>query len=107
MGTVPLQRQFYLGGLRSVRGQTALTESGDAFWLTRAELGSNFSVARPVIFADIGWAGDRRNFSSPGRPMSGVGTGASFVDGLFRVDLSRGLFPARQWRLDFSLEARF
>jgi hemolysin secretion/activation protein ShlB/FhaC/HecB len=107
VGTVPAQRRFYLGGLRSVRGQTALTEAGDAFWMTRTELGANSSGARPVIFADIGWAGDRRDWSKPGRPMSGVGTGASFVDGLFRVDLSRGLYPAKQWRLDFSLEARF
>ena len=107
VGTVPLQRQFYLGGLRTVRGQTALTESGDAFWLGRAELGSNFSAVRAVIFPDVGWAGDRRNFSSPGRPRSGIGTGASFVDGLFRIDLSRGLFPAKLWRLVFSLAARF
>jgi hypothetical protein len=106
-GTVPAQRFFYLGGLRSIRGQTALTEGGDAFWMTRAELGASSATVRPVIFADIGWAGDRREWSRPGRPMSGVGTGASFVDGLFRIDIARGLFPAKQWRLDFSLEARF
>ena len=33
-GTLPVQRLFYLGGLQTVRGQTALTAAGDAFWLT-------------------------------------------------------------------------
>ena len=106
-GTLPVQRLFYLGGSPTVRGQTALTASGDAFWLGRAEVGARSTAVKPVIFADLGWAGDRRDWSKPGRPLSGVGTGVSFLDGLFRVDLARGLYPAKQWRLDFYLEARF
>ncbi len=106
-GTVPVQRLFYLGGLQTVRGQTALTASGDAFWLTRAELGVGSTAARYIAFGDVGWAGDRQDFTTPGRPLSGAGVGASFLDGLFRVDLARGLYPARQWRLDLYLEAKF
>jgi hypothetical protein len=106
-GTVPVQRLFYLGGLQTVRGQTALTASGDAFWLSRAELGLGTVAARYIVFGDVGWAGDRRDFSSPGRPLSGTGVGASFLDGLVRVDLARGLYPAKQWRLDLYLEAKF
>ena len=106
-GTVPVQRLFYLGGLQTVRGQTALTASGDAFWLTRAELGFGGVAARTVIFGDVGWAGDRRTWSTPGRPLSGAGVGYSMLDGLIRFDLARGLFPAKQWRADLYLEAKF
>lgn len=106
-GRVPVQRLFYLGGLQSVRGQTALTASGDAYWLARAELGFGGVSARTVVFGDAGWAGDRRNFTTPGRPLSGAGVGYSMLDGLIRVDVARGLYPAKQWRADLYLEAKF
>lgn len=107
VGSPPAQRHFFLGGLQSVRGQTAGTGFGEAFWLTRLEIGSNNAAVRPVIFGDLGWAGARDAWSTPGRPMSGAGIGASFLDGLFRVDLSRGIHPRVQTRFDLSVEARF
>ena len=107
LGTVPVQRRFYLGGLHTVRGETALTANGDAFWLARGELGMRMAAARPVVFADLGWAGDRRNWAEPGRPLSGIGAGASFLDGLIRFDVARGLYPVEQWRTGLYLEARF
>ncbi|HVT39781.1 MAG TPA: hypothetical protein VHE78_12090, partial [Gemmatimonadaceae bacterium] len=106
-GIVPVQRLFYLGGSQTVRGQTALTTRGDAFWLARAELGSGGVRTRFVGFGDVGWAGDRHDFSRPGRPLSGAGIGSSFLDGLIRLDLARGLYPARQWRFDMYLDAKF
>jgi hypothetical protein len=30
---------------------------------------------------------------APGRPMSGAGIGASFMDGLIRSDLAWGIYP--------------
>ena len=39
--------------------------------------------------------------------MSGVGIGASMLDGLIRADVSRGLFPQRRVRLDVYLDAKF
>ncbi|MGI8498159.1 MAG: BamA/TamA family outer membrane protein [Gemmatimonadaceae bacterium] len=110
-GTVPPQRLFYLGGSQSVRGQqpspVGSPFAGDAFWMGRAELGYSLVTARPIVFSDIGWAGDRARFGAPGRPMSGVGVGASFLDGLIRWDLARGIYPGRTWRADAYLEARF
>lgn len=106
-GTVPPQRNFFLGGLQTVRGQTAGTGVGEAFWLGRLELGSNRSGVRPVIFGDLGWAGARDAWGEAGRPMSGAGVGASFLDGMIRLDLSRGMHPRWQTRLDLYLEARF
>ena len=106
-GEVPLQRMWYLGGSQSVRGQPAGTHRGDAFWMGRIELGTSRVGARPVVFYDIGWAGDRRYFSNPGRPMSGAGVGASFMDGLVRFDVARGIFPEKKFRANLYLEARF
>jgi hypothetical protein len=112
LGDLPAQRAFYVGGLQSVRGQFARPEGtgrvGDAFWLARAELGlGRMLAARPSLFYDVGWAGQRTDFAQPGRPMSGAGVGLSLLDGLMRVDVSRGIWPERRWRLDFSLDSRF
>lgn len=106
-GDLPTQRHFFLGGLQSVRGQSAGAGFGEAFWMSRFELGANRTGVRPVVFGDLGWAGPRDGWSTPGRPMSGVGIGASFLDGMIRVDLSRGIHPRAQTRFDLYLEARF
>ncbi len=106
-GTLPVQRLFYLGGLQTVRGQTALTASGDAFWMTRAELGTNNPASRAIVFGDLGWAGNRTAWTAVGRPLSGAGVGWSFLDGLVRFDLARGIYPSQQWRFDSYFEAKF
>ena len=52
-------------------------------------------------------AGDRTKLRDVGRPMSGVGAGVSFLDGLFRFDVARGLYPRKQFRVDLYLESKF
>jgi hypothetical protein len=106
-GSVPVQRLWYLGGTQTVRGQRAGAAIGDAYWMTRAELGSSFVGARPVIFGDLGWAGSRSDWKNPGRPLSGVGVGASFMDGLVRFDVARGIYPEKKVRANLYVEARF
>jgi hypothetical protein len=106
-GILPVQRYWYLGGSQTVRGQRPGREVGDAFWLARAELAQGIGAVRPVVFTDFGWAGDRRNWSKIGLPMSGVGAGMSILDGLVRFDVARGINPERQWRVDTYIEARF
>ena len=109
VGVLPIQRHWFLGGTHTVRGLRPGTGVGDAFWLARAEAGYGFSAVRPVIFGDIGWAGDRTTWSDVGTPLSGVGAGFSILDGLVRFDVARGLQPAGQrgWRVDAYLEGRF
>jgi hypothetical protein len=108
IGALPPQRRWFLGGTETVRGQNAdTTQSGNAFWLTRAEIGANTPAVRPAVFADLGWVGDRDHLREVGRPLSGVGAGVSFLDGLFRFDVARGLYPRKQFRFDLYLEARF
>jgi hypothetical protein len=55
----------------------------------------------------LGWAGDRRDWRSPGVPISGGGIGLSVLDGLFRFDIAKGIRPNRGIRVDLSMEARF
>jgi hypothetical protein len=110
VGTVPVQRLWYLGGAQTVRGQRPDTSrSGNAYWLTRSELAYDLGGYRPSLFTDIGWTGDRDSLykNNLGRPMSGVGVGSSFMDGLIRFDVARGLYPEKRWRVDMYVEARF
>ena len=109
-GDVPVQRAFYVGGLHTVRGQFARPVGegrvGDTFWMGRAEIGSSFRALRPALFYDLGWAGARDRLRT-GRPLSGAGAGLSFLDGVFRLDVARGIYPETGWRTDLHIGARF
>jgi len=108
VGGVPMQRRWFLGGTQTIRGQRPDTlQSGNAFWFTRAEIGKDYQTHRISVFGDLGWVGDRTTVSEVGRPLSGVGVGFSMVDGAVRLDLARGLYPRKQFRVDLSLGARF
>jgi hypothetical protein len=107
VGDLPTQRFWFLGGTQTVRGQRPGIQAGNAFWLARAELAYGVSVVRPVLFGDIGWAGDRTHWRDIGQPVSGVGVGTSVMDGLVRFDVARGIFPEKAWRVNAYLDARF
>ena len=102
-GRIPSQRQWFLGGVRTVRGYGPGSSEGDAFWLARAELGMRQGIVRPVLFYDAGWAGNR-SAPSNGPRLQGVGGGISLFDGLIRFDTAR---PRRggAWRADVYLSA--
>jgi len=103
-GVVPVQSYWYLGGPGTIRGYGGNASSGDAFWRARLELANRWPAARVVFFADVGRAGPREQLSLA-RSLAGVGVGASFIDGLFRLDLSRALRTPTGWRLDFYTDA--
>ena len=107
-GSVPVQRRWYLGGTQTIRGQDPSPAlSGNAFWLTRAEVARPLGVLRLAAFGDLGWAGDRDRFREIGRPASGAGLGFSFLDGALRLDVARGIYPIKQTRVSFYLGSRF
>ena len=106
-GHLPLQKQFFLGGVQTVRGQRAGAAIGDSFWMSSLEIGSRSVGFRKIVFGDLGWAGSRDDFSHPGRPLSGAGVGASFMDGLIRLDLAKGIYPEKSFRANLYVEARF
>lgn len=103
-GTVPVQRLWYLGGPQTVRGFGPGAMLGDAFWFGRFELAQGHPVARPSVFADAGWAGARSQLSEFRNPISGIGLGFSFIDGLMRLDLARS--STGHFRADLYLNPR-
>ncbi len=107
-GPLPAQRQWYLGGAHTVRGQRADTaQRGSAYWLGRLEVGTAMQGVRPVVFGDIGWVGSRALWRDAGRPMSGAGVGVSALDGMIRFDVARGFFPEQRTRVYVYLDAKF
>ena len=98
-GTVPVQSHFYLGGPATLRGYDGGVTHGPAFWRGRFEVGNAFPAFRLTVFTDAGWAGTRSNFVH-GRALLGAGVGVSMLDGLIRMDLSRGLRAPVGWRFD-------
>ncbi len=102
-GPVPAQSRFYLGGPATLRGYDGLAAAGATFWRGRVEVANAFPGARLALFSDAGWAGPGVSFSR-GRALLSAGLGASFLDGLLRVDLARALRAPRGWRLDFYVD---
>lgn len=106
-GDLPPQRNWFLGGPLTIRGQPPGTAMGDAYWLGHVELGSGFVAIKPTLFFDIGWAGDRNAWKDIVHPVSGAGAGVSFLDGMFRADLAHAVQPTGGWTFYLSTSARF
>lgn len=106
-GTLSPQRAWQIGGTNTVRGFGPGVLSGDSYWLARAELGLGGSVLKPVVFYDAGWAGARDSWSQSRGNIRGAGGGLSFMDGLVRIDLARGVDPKTVWRAHLYVEATF
>jgi hypothetical protein len=107
VGQLPAQRQWYVGGTRTLPGLSFGTAGGDAFWLARAEVSRGMPLLRPVLFADLGWAGARARWRGGYRPLSDVGIGLRALDGLVRADVARALYPVSRTRLSLSIERQF
>ncbi|MEW5927724.1 MAG: hypothetical protein AB1941_09570, partial [Gemmatimonadota bacterium] len=103
LGDVPVQSLWYLGGPGTVRGYAGAATAGEAFWRARAEVGRAAPGARIVLFSDAGWAGGRDAWELD-PPLLAAGVGASFLDGLVRVDLARALREPVGWRVDLYLD---
>jgi hypothetical protein len=104
-GEPPLQRSWFMGGARTLRGYPASSAFGSSFLRGRLEVARTFDVGTFSIFGDTGWAGLRDDFDA-GDLLYGVGIGGSVLDGLIRMDLSHGLKgAAKQLRFDLYLDA--
>ncbi|MFC1574842.1 hypothetical protein ACFL3Z_02055, partial [Gemmatimonadota bacterium] len=104
-GSAPSQRRWFVGGPRSLRGYDAGTLSGSSFTRGRLEVARAFSVWGVSAFGDVAWAGPADELDSANL-LYGLGLGASFMDGLFRVDICRGLTdPHQDFRVEFYLDA--
>lgn len=106
-GHAPVQKLFFVGGPQTVRGIDPGSGIGDAMWVGRGELALSRGVFRPVVFGDLGWAGDRSDWRHPGPPLAGAGLGGSLFEGLLRADLAKGIHPGGGVRVYLYLDARF
>lgn len=102
-GTLPVQSLWYLGGPYSLRGYDGGVAAGEEFWRARLEVANDFPAARLAMFADAGRAGVRGTIST-GDALLGVGAGASFLDGLVRIDVARATRAPTGWRVDFYVD---
>ena len=105
-GDVLLQRTYFLGGAATLRGFDDGDARGPAFWRARSELATGFAGARLALFGDAGWAGPRDAVTFDD-PFVSVGVGASLLDGLFRMDLSRAVRRGSSFKVDFYLDGLF
>jgi hypothetical protein len=93
------QLNFRLGGPQTVRGYPYGTRVAREFWSAQMDYALRRSAAwTPVVFADVG-----DTFSSD--PIVGAGLGVSLLNGLIRLDLSKGLRPSSEVRLDLAFRA--
>ncbi len=102
-GDAPVQRHFYIGGSRTLRGFRTGELSGPSFWFARAEVSSDFPGARIGLFGDLGKLAPRRELDFRD-PLATIGVGASFLDGLFRMDLARILRGGNEFRFHVYLD---
>lgn len=100
----PIQHLWYIGGAHTVRGYEAGTLAGETFWRGRAEIAYGLPAVRLVAFSDAGWAGVRDDFRS-GKPLLSVGAGISFLDGIVRFDVARGLRDPKGWTTTLYFDA--
>jgi hypothetical protein len=93
------QRDFRLGGARTLRGFEAGTFRGVSAYAGSVDVTLRRSGLSPVVFADIGEAASR-GVSFRGDPTVSVGAGVSVLAGLVRVHAARGLESGARWRFD-------
>ena len=104
-GRAPIQRSWFLGGPRSLRGYPASEVSGMAFLRTRVEVSGTYEWLGASVFTDSGWAGRASDFDSRDI-LRGIGVGLSLLDGVFRIDLSQARSgPKRRLRVEAYLDA--
>ena len=108
-GTPTVQRLWYVGGPRTLRGYAPRILGGERMVRARAELARRLSFGAVSLFSDYAWAGG--GFASPhdgfslGDGFYSVGVGLSLVDGLLRMDAGYGLKDPRGLRVDLYLDS--
>lgn len=105
-GEIPAQANWYLGGVKTVRGYAANSASGEVAYILRTEIGTSLPLLRLVLFADIGWASDPGDLLNSD-PLVGVGPGVSFFDGVVRIDFATGLNRNGAFRVSFATSGLF
>lgn len=102
-GAPSVQRMWYVGGPRTIRGYDPLTAGGADFARGRVELARTASFGAVSVFSDFGWAGDFDSFGWDDG-FTSIGVGTSLLDGILRLDAAYGLDADNPFRIDFYLD---
>ncbi len=99
------QRDFRLGGDRTLRGYPAGAFRGVSAWALSMDLALRPGGVTPIVFADAGQAASRA-LRFGGVPAASVGAGVSVLGGMVRFDVARPVAPRARWRLSLVVGAR-
>ena len=98
------QRDFRLGGARTLRGYPAGWMRGPSAWAASLDVAFDRLPVSPIVFADVGQAAAHRlDFSSV---AGSFGAGVSVLGGAVRFDAARPVAPKAAWRYSLSFAAR-
>ncbi len=99
------QREFRLGGLKTLRGYPAGAFRGGSAWTASVDVSYAGGMLAPVVFADAGQVAPKlARFT--GQPAVSYGAGLSLLGGVVRLDVARPVGPNATWRLNLTLGAR-
>ena len=102
-GDPTVQRLWFVGGSRTLRGYGPRIAGGADYTRGRIEIARTFVWGALSLFSDYGWAGTWDGFDvSNGYTSAGVGL--SILDGLVRLDVAQGLKNPKAFRFDFYLD---
>jgi hypothetical protein len=99
------QRDFRLGGEKTLRGYPAGWFRGVSAWAFGVDIGLAGRGVSPVVFADAGQVAPR-GLHFADRPAVSVGAGLSLLGGAVRLDAARPIAPAARWRWSLVIGAR-
>lgn len=99
------QREFRLGGLKTLRGYAAGAFRGGSAWTASVDVGLSQGVVSPVVFVDAGQVAPRL-VRFTGQPAFSFGAGVSLLGGVVRLDGARPVAPNARWRINLTLGAR-
>lgn len=102
-GTPTVQRLWYIGGARTLRGFVPRIDGGADYGRGRLEIARTFTWGALSVFSDYGWAGEWDGFDMTSGYTS-AGIGFSILDGLIRADAAYGFGQAGDFRLDLYLD---
>lgn len=104
VGTPSIQRLWFVGGPRTLRGYPPRILGGEQMVRGRGEVARRMPFGSLSLFSDYAWAGDGSDFALDDGFYS-VGLGLSIVDGLIRLDAGYGLRAPRDLRIDLYLDS--
>jgi hypothetical protein len=99
------QRDFRLGGEKTLRGYPTGTFRGPTAWALSVDVGVMPHAVSPVLFFDAGQVASRW-LTFGGRPAASFGAGLSLLGGAVRLDAARPVAPAARWRWSLTIGAR-